>query len=456
MFRRDRRYTSPRSESAPVLLRVASPLILWVSIFVGAPGFVMSLSHSHRAEQEDFAVYYLQGQALREHANPYEADFAISGRRNSLNTHGVTHGSDPPTFLIICRLLAGLPLHMAYWLWQGTNLICLALVLFLLLGPDSGVEPPWALTLAGLAVLYPPIIVHFWFAQSKLPLVLLLALMARWMGRQRDRLAGCSLAVAVLLRVFPLVIAGYLVLQQRRRTFAYLIAGFLAGALFTVVFIGWNNCLGFFTSLRFLTGNPWKRDISVYLFVRRWTWAVYPHATSGIAVSRYALVAAIDLLLLVAAVRATLRFAIREDPEGCLFALWIATAIMLQPVAWDYDLTLLLIPFGQMASAAARRRVSGRTLAMALASYLLIWCWEVGAAASAPGIGSFTSICLSESGLLAMVAAWVSTYWFAIDQAQGKATALGALPGEVWRRLTMTGAFSCAPCEMSMGARERR
>src|SRR5690242_10724835 len=186
MCRRDRQHTFPRLESAAAFIRVAPPLILWVCIFVGAPGFVMSLSHNHRAEQEDFAVYYLQGQALREHANPYEADFAISARRNSLNTHGVTHGSDPPTFLIICRLLARLPVHMAYWLWQGTNLICLALVLFLLLGPGSGVEPLWALTLAGLAVLYPPIIVHFWFAQSKLPLVLLLALMMRWMGRHRD------------------------------------------------------------------------------------------------------------------------------------------------------------------------------------------------------------------------------------------------------------------------------
>jgi hypothetical protein len=68
-------------------------------------------------------------------------------------------------------------------------------------------------------------------------------------------LAGFALALAALLRIFPLAMAGYLVLQQRSRTFAYVIVGLLAGGLLTIAFIGLNNCISFFASLLFLTGN---------------------------------------------------------------------------------------------------------------------------------------------------------------------------------------------------------
>jgi hypothetical protein len=435
----------PRPGSAPVLLRAALPIILWTFILVGAPGFVTRLSDSHRAEQEDFAIYYLQGEALRENVNPYMADFRILAARYRLNTHGVTHGSDPPTFLIISRLLVGLPIHTAYWIWQAANLACLALALFLLFGPGSGLDPMWALTLAGFAMLYPPVIVHFWFGQSKLPLVLLLVLMMRWMGNQREALAGFALALAALLRIFPLAMAGYLVLQQRSRTFAYVIVGFLAGGLLTIAFIGLNNCISFFASLLFLTGNLWKRDVSVYLFVYRWTWAIYPYSSFGAEGARYGLLLAIDLLVLMATIRATLGFSANEDPEWRLFSLWIATAVFLQPVAWDYDLTLMLIPFGQMASAAARTRASHRSVAMALASYLLILHWAGANPVLSPKTNPILGMSLAESGFFAMLTAYVSIYWFAVDHPEFDAIAISASPGEIWRRIMgSTSASKCA------------
>src|SRR5690242_15481614 len=164
------------------------PLTLWSLILIGLPAFVIQLSNSGRDNQEDFAVYYLEGEIIKKGGNPYLTDLK-SFSRSGPDTHGIVHGSDPPTFLILCRGLAGLPIRSAYWIWQGFNFICLALVLLLLFS-GSRIGLTWVLTFAGLAVLFPPVIVHFWFAQSKLPLALMLLIMAHSIKDNRHSLAG--------------------------------------------------------------------------------------------------------------------------------------------------------------------------------------------------------------------------------------------------------------------------
>jgi hypothetical protein len=142
----------------------------------------------------------------------------------------------------------------------------------------------------------------------------------------------------------------------------------------------------------------------------------------------------LDLIILVVTVRATLAFPPGEDPDWRLFSLWIAAAVLVLPIAWDYDLSLMLIPFGQLASAAARGRGSRRSIAMAAASYILIVLWDYKIVPQSSSVYSPLGAAVADLGFFSMVAAYVSAYWFAVDRPDAVRVSVTALP-EVWRRL---------------------
>jgi len=139
-----------------------------------------------------------------------------------------------------------------------------------------------------------------------------------------------------------------------------------------------------------------------------------------------------------ATTRATLAFRPNGDPGSRLFSLWVATSIFLLPVAWDYDLTLMLIPFALIALAAARGKASRRTIATVIISYAVLVWWE------------FVSQSANEGGFYSMVAAYLAAYWFATDQPEYKAGAIWLLPVQLWRRIASPAWVSAAPLADSL------
>ena len=109
--------------------------------------------------------------------------------------------------------------------------------------------------------------------------------------------------------------------------------------------------------------------------------------------------------------------------------------MLVLPIAWDYDLSLMLISFSQLASAAARGRGSRRPVAMATASYILIILWDYKIIPQSSSAYSPLGAALSDLGFFSMVAAYVSAYWFAVDRPDAVRVSVTALPAEVWRRL---------------------
>ena len=251
----------------------AIALLLWVLVLASIAAFATMLKKFDRATREDFSVYYLEGQELRHGVDPYTTNFMSAARAQGLTTHDIGHGSDPPTFVaFLIEPLTLLPIRTAYWIWQAANLLCLAAALALLIGPQVGFSSPFAAAFALLTIFYPPVPSHFLFGQSKLPVLLLLVLTMRLLERKRERLAGLALAMAVLLRFFPLVMTGYLILQRRWRALAYAILGIVVGAILTIAASGLSNCASFFVSASGLVNDSVagiNRDISLYFFVSR-------------------------------------------------------------------------------------------------------------------------------------------------------------------------------------------
>lgn len=417
------------SERSPggIFLRLCVPALLWTIVGIAAPSFVAHIYRTERAAQEDFAVYYLLGQELRRGINPYTTDFTTPARLAGLNIHGITHGSDPPTFLVLLfEPLSQLSLHTAYWIWQVVNLICFFAAIFLLIGPGSGLTPWIGFTLGALTALYPPVASHIWFGQSKFPGLVLLVLMMRWMERRHDRLAGFTLAFASLLRLFPLALGGYLLLQQRWRMFIYTGIGILVGGAVTIALAGVHNCISFIASAALLVHDraaETQRDISVYMFISRQLHPILPYSHQLAASTARMLNFGAEFLVLSATTRATLTLPPANDPDSRIFSLWVATSILLLPIVWDYDLTLMLIPFAVLILVAARGEASRRAITMAIVSYILLIFWD------------YLTPARYECGFLSMLAAYLSAYWLVVDNPRAVMVPLRAMPAEIWRRL---------------------
>ncbi len=417
---------TPGSGFVARFVHLGVPTLLWTFIIIAAPTFVMILGHQRRAEQEDFAAYYYAALEIRHTVNPYTTDLTQEARASGLNIHAISHSNEPPTFLaFLIGPLTHLPLQRAYWIWQTVSLICFVTAMLLLLRPGT-IMPLWlALTLAALAILYPAVASVFWFGQSKLVALALLVLVMRLMDR-RPRLAGFTLALVAMLRGFPFVLGGYLFLQQRWRVVVSAIAGVLIIGIGTIWIVGPATSLSFVSALPTVYVDQWnfmRSDFSIYFVVSRQIWAISPKPGLALDLLRRLLIVGIQFFVLAATCRVTLMVPVEKDPDHRLFSLWVATAICLLPVAWAHDLTLMLIPFAQLAVVGARREASRRAIAMAVISYLLLVWWQYIAHSG------------NEGGFLSMLAAYLSAYWLATDQPAGSTFPLSTFPARLIHRL---------------------
>jgi hypothetical protein len=360
-------------------------------------------------DAEDFSVYYSSGLLMRLGVDPYGFNIIPFAHQLGLNTRN-SQATDPPTFLILVKSLASLPVRQAYWLWQAINLAALAASLYLLLSPRySGLGKYYAITMAGIALLYLPVNNHITLGQSKLILLLLLAVMMRCMESGHDAAAGLSLALAGLLRVFPLLIMLYLLVQRRWRVLAYAAAGVAAGGLVTAAYLGIDYILNFVFALSFLTIKLWlvhPMNVSMNAFVSRMFW--YAGIQNAVTI-RGAVVLA-DLAVLYMAIRATK--ANEGDHDWSAFSLWVVAAVVLSPIAWFHDMVLLLLPFAQIASGAWRGTASARVIGLAIVSYFLA---EIASATLNGPPGSAPVI--SQLQFASLMLLFAAVYWFNFDHA---------------------------------------
>lgn len=367
-----------------------------------------------REHYEDFAVYYLSALELRADIDPYATSFVPLEKRLGMNTHSIERGTHPPTFLILFEPLTELPLRTAYWTWTGLNFVALAAALVMLLGRRSLLPLETTLVVAALALLYAPVFLHFWFGQSNVLILLMLVLMMRWMERGNAAGAGLLLALAGLMRVFPLPIVAYLLLTRRWRVLAYTAIGLAIGAAATLFLVGTTHSLNFFYAVpEHFNGYAWiatPTNIAMGAFISRIVWWIWGPAPGYL---RDAAIICADISVLALGARATLVRKAGDDPDRRLFSLWVVTSMMLSPTMWLHVLVLLLLPFIQLVSAFSRNCASRRAMDMAVVSVLL--AYVALASYVLDGSHPFLKRSLEECGFAALLTAYISTYWCATD-----------------------------------------
>jgi Glycosyltransferase family 87 len=369
---------------------------------------------------EDFSVYYASGFLLRHGVNPYMADLAATAHRLGLETGYISQATDPPTFLLMFEPPTLMPVHESYWVWQAINLAAFVVALVLLFAPKfSGLPRPLAITLTGLAMVYAPVGNNFAIAQNKILVLLLLVAMYRCMERRYDGWAGIFLAIAGLMRVFPLLLIFYLAFRSRWRVLGFVMGGLIAGGMITLGLLGIRNGIGFInTGVSFLTQQRWysnSANIAIAAVVSRAFW-YFGEASlgAGLEVARRIVIALADLGVVLALISAT-PARDEEDPDWRILSFWIAASVALSPTAWFHYLVLMLIPIAQMAEAATHNAVSARCLGLVAASFILTGL--IGdAARTFPGY--VDAIKQLEFVCMAMVI--VACYWFSTETGREK------------------------------------
>jgi hypothetical protein len=358
---------------AEVSTRPAVLAFIWLATILQVLTIVVQLPG--RATRWDFSIYYMSATALREGLNPYKTDFNALGARLGLDAGPLRHATDPPTFLILISPLARVRERVSYYLWLGLNTVLLTVALVLLIGRSSGLSGGVRLTIVALALLYPPLGWHYLYAQSKIPILLLLILMMRCIEKGWNRAAGCFLAFAGLLRIFPLLLVGYLVLQRRWRVLTWTFIGLAVGSLLTVALLGTGNAVSSVSGVAFNLGRyqlSRHMNIALAAFVTRVFWFIMgQQLTSTLDSIRRLTIVAADAALLGTTIWATLKLKPCDDPDWRGLSLWIVASVLLSPTAWPHYMVLFLIVFSQIICASIHWRADVRTQWLALLSYSL-------------------------------------------------------------------------------------
>jgi hypothetical protein len=373
-----------------------------------------------RANQIDFSHYYTSALLLREGVDPYRVDLTTKARELGLNVSINPRATYPPTFLFCFEPLTLMSPGHAYWTWITLNVIAMAVALAMLLGPRSNLDTATALSLGGFAILFPAFGDNFDYAQSQAIVLLLLVLAMRSLERGMDRAAGAAIAGAVLLRIFPVTMFGYLIVRQRWRALGFALASLTLGAVITIGFVGLRTALDFRLALAFLTGSGWmirSANVALHAFIARMFIYIAGWPLSGtLDLVRRVVEVICEIGLLGFTIMLSKAPADSPDSDSRTFSLWVVTTILLAPTAWPHYLVLLYLPFAQIISASLAGRASSRSLRMTYASYAIMTGLFFLLDTIRASLPDIMTTLLCEAPFITLALAYVATIWFVLDQ----------------------------------------
>lgn len=419
------------------LRRLAVGILLLILLAAASKtAYLIFQNARQRTHSLDFSIYYACALMTRDKLDPYTTDLRTVGDPLGLETGAIQRTDYTPTFLLFIEPLTLVSVTTAYWIWFVISVAATVIAFWFLIGPASGLSPVAAFALAALAIRYPPLETHFIFAQSQLLVLLMLVLVMRWLKAGKDAEAGLALSLAVLLRAYPIVLAGYLVATEKWRALAYMTYGLVIGSTLTLILIGMTRCVHFVQVIsgvgsshplnlpRSMLIAPW--NVSVMSAINRLFSAILGDTPSfPVRVLQSVTVFACVVILITLAITATRK--LRDgDLDSRAFSFWVTTMILLVPTAWTHYMVLLFLPFSQLAVAAYHGRASKRAVWLGLSSYLLITVvpliaryfeFAVSRLAMRPTSFALTRFAIERDNLIlpSMMLAFLGFYAFAFD-----------------------------------------
>jgi len=353
------------------------------ALAIVATSYLLLLLNSLRPRWRllDFSNFYVAASAFLDGVNPYTADLGqLAARLNmDLGAEKFVNLDYPPSFILIFLTLARLYPLVAYGIWTGLNFLTLAALLFLLIWRDPRFGGSLRVSLISLSVLFFPIEENLHFGQIQVLILILLLIAYRSARGGRDLMAGGAIAVASLLKVYPLIALGYFILWRRWRVVAYAAIGLVAGTLITVGMIGSEVSYGFLSRIQSLTAVAGPLSIN-RLVVRGFgvrgqgPFYVLTRLEKDIAI-------AAKLAILGVTMAVTLNARPDRAGEERTFGLWLMAPVMLTS-GWANYLVFFLPTLVILGAAADEGSASAASLWCGAATYL--WTTAIGFAILVP------------------------------------------------------------------------
>lgn len=246
-----------RTKPASTITVVAALLIVIAAGLIAAR--LMNMSTGFRANPveafSDFNFYYYAFTVVlhqpHDAALLYDHDALVA----FLQTMDARHkGFDilygyPPQFALFFSWLGLLTLLDAKIAWTLMSIVLCAIgVILVAKTAYRGDERGATLLLVAIALLNRPIVENVFWGQSNELLFFLLAATLFLMERGKRYWAGLFLALAIVLKVTPLAVAGLLLLRREWRTVAATFAWSVAFTLVTAVYLGFRVVWHYFIS----------------------------------------------------------------------------------------------------------------------------------------------------------------------------------------------------------------
>ena len=337
----------------------------------------------------DFSTFYVWGDALRHGIDPYSTSLVSFADQRGMSlgcchenaayaldspttpgplyrSHCCYDRSDYPPLFVACWMpVSYLSAHAAYWLWAGFQFFALAALLYLLIGADRSLSTATRVSLASLGALFYPVYQNMYLAQPQVPILLGMVIVQRLLARRAEAGAGLLLAFLAHLKLYPLAIAGYLVIRGRWRAIAWLGVGIIAGVVLAGLAAGWPFVMEFPSLLRNLSNDVRQESISANvqdllrwlpIFPQKWTWLmVILGEGAAIAIAGWC----------------TFKSNAGLHGDAAAFSIWVVLAVLVGP-GWTHYGVMLLMPFALIAACAIRREpVYPYIVWLAAVTYLL-------------------------------------------------------------------------------------
>lgn len=285
----------------------------------------------------------------------------------------------PPLFILLATPLALLPVGLASWLWFFVLAGCAFAAMWLL-----GVRDWRCLVLAVAS----PVVVHGLY-YGNLTIVLMVPLALAWRYRDRARVAGIAVGVAVAAKLFVWPLVVWLLLTRRFRAAAWAVGSIVVLVLGSWAAIGFEGLRDYPSLLRVVQDVYAVRSVSLS------TVAGALGAPVGVAV-------AVAVAAGLACIAAAGWLVGRDDGDRRAFAVLVAASILASSIVWPNYAALLLVPIA----------VTWPTLAPAW--FFGYAFWLAGAVAPKPTVSA--DVCCRPPGVTPM--AWDASHsepepWFA-------------------------------------------
>ena len=346
--------------------------------FVVVVGFtrLMAMLPS-RSEANDFAVHYLSSRLLIEGQMPYGVPLEPLYQEHGFEYDPIIHGAtNPPTLMRFFGLFCHMGPSAGFWSWTLLQISSLGVVLWVTRHFVLKDQPLALWLLAALTVFSVPIAWHFVYGQVQLFLSALV-LGGFYLSQRGRHTAGCLLvAFAGVLKLFPLVLLPWFLLQGQdsvgtKTKRAVLILG---ATLVAVIAAGPTMWLEFrehaLPIISDMTGAL-THNFSVPALFCKLYWAT--HATDPPTSVRL-VGTAIGLSIIGAAYLMCWVGRSRQSAVTQL-SLLIVAMIAGGMTAWVHYFVFLILPLAVLAKHSAQSSSVERIL-VAVSSVLIITCWH--------------------------------------------------------------------------------